>query len=140
MKNFHWGHGIFTFYVIFVIAILSVLYASTQVDRELVIDDYYSLDLDYQNRFDQINNGNNDQKTDIEYDAVSQKIIVQFKDLAEGMVHMYRPSDNSMDFEQEIVDGESTVDTKNLAKGLWVIKLHYSADEKKYYKESKIYL
>lgn len=45
----NFGHGIFAFYVCFVSVLAFQVYKSTTIDRTLVADNYYELDLAFQN-------------------------------------------------------------------------------------------
>ena len=140
MKKFNWGHGILVFYVCFVCTLIFVVYASTKVDRSLVIDNYYSQDLAYQSVYNKIENGFTDSLTNIEFDARNQKVIFHLAESSEGKIQFYRPSDKSMDFEILMDQANMELSTSPLAEGLWIIKLEYMKNKKAFYKETKLYL
>jgi len=50
--KFHWGHGIFLFYVVFVASLVTVVIKSRQFDNSLVTEEYYARDLNYQQEYD----------------------------------------------------------------------------------------
>ncbi len=50
--KFHWGHGIFLFYVVFVASLITVVIKSRDFDNSLVTEAYYARDLNYQQEYD----------------------------------------------------------------------------------------
>jgi hypothetical protein len=52
MKKLNWGHSIFFIYSAFVVAILFMVYQSTQQTYDLVEKDYYAAELKYQDVID----------------------------------------------------------------------------------------
>jgi len=140
MKQFNWGHGIFIFYVLFVGILVTAVIASTKVDRSLVLDDYYSLDLAYQSRYDEIENGLKDNSISIDYIASEDQVVIQSENPIEGQVTFYRPSNKSLDFSQSIGINSTTINTEKMEAGFWIIKLRYTLNNKDYYKEQKLYI
>ncbi len=142
IQNFHWGHAIFIFYGVFVLALISVLIASFGVDRSLVLDDYYSLDLRYQERLEQINEAILTGDLIIERQSVEQTIVFDFGHHQElsGTIHLYRASDAHQDQHISIEESPFVLNTSNLQEGAWTIKVDWKADGIRYYKESPLYL
>ena len=140
MKNFNWGHGIFVFYVIFVGTMISVVIASTKVDRSLVKEDYYSLDLSYQSHYNKVANGLNDQSIEITYDSAEELVKISSDEAVVGMATFYRPSNSKLDFKKQLKSANSYIDTKDLAKGVWVVQVNYKLGEEAFYIEEKLYL
>ncbi|MEO0731345.1 MAG: FixH family protein, partial [Bacteroidota bacterium] len=54
--KFHWGHGIFLFYLFFVGTLVMVVIKSTTFDNSLVTEEYYARDINYQQEFDRRQN------------------------------------------------------------------------------------
>lgn len=140
--NFHWGHGITIFYVIFVGALIWVLIASRKVDRSLVRNDYYELDLNYQERYEKI------QRT-IRKNAISTHIGRDRKELllsfngrgeAVGSIHLYRPNDKESDLHKTFSGREWSLPMAELAKGKWRLKVEWDQGGESYYHEETIYL
>lgn len=142
ISKFNWGHGITLFYIIFVGTVVFVLIASTKIDHSLVLDDYYSLDLDYQNRYNKIQNAQSDKKINVQYNQSAQEIHIQTQSEASitGQVNFYKASDKSLDFSKMMSAQNTIIDTKNLVSGKWTIKIDCTLDETDYYLESEIYL
>jgi nitrogen fixation protein FixH len=141
-KKFNWGHGIMIFYICFVATLITVLVASFSVDHSLVVDDYYAQDLAYQSQFDKNKNSLKPQNIEVDVDKVNHQVTIDFKDATNiiGTVDFYRPSDKSKDFKVQLNGKETTVSTKDLAPGKWILKMDWSENGKSYYKEELVYL
>ncbi len=142
----NWGTGIAIFYVLFVIAMLSFVFWSTGNNRDLVTDDYYAEELDYQKTID-----NRARAEDLEGEVsiTSEKGKIEIL-LPEGMndksvkgeLFLYRQSDKTMDtrlqFEGQKIDFSFL--SERIAIGKWTIKLSWTADGKDYYYEDNIWI
>ena len=142
MKNFNWGHGIALFYSIFVGVLFTALIASRSVDHSLVADDYYALDIAYQQQYEKIQNNLSGDQIEISHQAAQKTIKIDFQsaDKIEGEIHFYRPSNQSLDFTLPIKDLSTTIDTRELAAGKWRIKVDWRDAQKAYYQTKEIYL
>lgn len=140
IKNFHWGHGITIFYIVFVGVVVTALIASFGVDHTLVVDDYYAQDLTYQERFDKIENSL--QSGRVELEIKGDNIHIQFpdSDKIDGSIQFYRASDKSMDFTHTIVSNSEIISFADKASGKWSVKMDWQSEGKSYYKEKVIYL
>lgn len=140
--KFHWGHGIFLFYICFVMTVVSVLIASRSVDRSLVLDDYYALDLTYQERLDKLNKEKESNTLKITSDATKSEIVISFIDDSnlKGDIHFYRPSDESLDKIFKIQDPVMVFDKSTFAPGAWKVKVDWENDGNKFYKVQDLYL
>lgn len=143
-KNFHWGHGITIFYIIFVIAIVTVLFASFGVDRTLVVEDYYAKDLAYQEQYDKMQNAIQANESKLVVNILGEQelveLIVETDAPIQGKVAFYRPSDKTQDFSVDFISAESTFSTASLLKGKWILKVEWNEGPKSYYQERQIYI
>ena len=135
----NWGKGIFIFYGIFMIAILSVVYFSFTQEVNLVSEDYYQQEIAYEAQIDRIKNT----------EGLIEKPTVVLKhnyvELAfpegvspKGTLLLFRPSDGSKDRRIAIAvggNGPQQVDFSTQAAGKWIAKLSWSQDQKEYYQE-----
>lgn len=143
--NFNWGMGITLFYTLFMITMIYMVYQSTQVDRNLVVENYYEKDLQYQSHLDRLNNSAR-LKKDLDIFQNKEGHYLRFvfpKELTsvKGDILFYRPSDHSKDFNQAIELDEAyelRVPTSALLKGVWKIKVNWEGDEIPFYKEASI--
>lgn len=138
----NWGHGIFIFYTVFALSLLGVLIASFKVDRGLVLDDYYSLDLAYQARKTAVKNAKIDQALKTKYNKDAQELVLNFNApaAAQGSVHLYRPSNEKMDIRMAINSNTMFVPTKDLAPGAWKVKIEWRVGDKEYYHEEALFI
>lgn len=141
MKKFHWGHGIALVYTIFAAALVVALIASRKVDRSLVRDDYYSLDLGYQERYDKIQNAKDKQWLDVQKND-SGAVEFRFKSakVPQGTIYFYRASDQSKDFRMDIKERIITIPSGALLDGKWTVKVDWTDGETDFYEEKTLYL
>lgn len=143
--KFNWGTGITLFYSLFMMTMIYMVYQSTQVNRNLVVDNYYEKDLQYQSHLDKLNNTST-LKNDLGIFQNKKENYLRFsfpKELADvkGDILFYRPSDNSKDFNQSIELDETyeiKIPTSELQKGIWKVKVNWEGNEIPYYKEATI--
>ncbi len=139
----NWGKGIFIFYSLFVVAILSVVYFSFTQEVNLVAEDYYKQEIAYEDQIIRIQNA----------DKLANKptIILKnnFIELAfpkeitpKGSILLFRPSDSSKDRRIPIalgVNGTQQIDFSTQQQGKWIAKLLWSDGSKEYYQEIDLY-
>lgn len=141
----NWGQGIFIFFTIFVVLMLTVLYLSRQKNIDLVTEDYYAEELKYQDKIEQLNNSN-ELGLEVDHQLSETALILQFpKDKLQGDVsgnlHIYRPSDAKLDLQQEISLDDSSrmyIERSKLSKGYYVFKFNIELEGKAYYYEKAI--
>jgi nitrogen fixation protein FixH len=141
-SNFHWGHGITIFYIIFVGIVVTALIASFSVDHSLVVDDYYATDIAYQSRYDKVKNSKQSQMLQISKDISAQAATIQIKTdkAVKGSAQWYRPSDKSADFVVQLKGKETTISTEKLLKGKWILKVEWTIEGKTSYSEEQIFI
>ena len=146
MKKLNWGHSIFFIYSAFVVAILFMVYQSTQQTYDLVEKDYYAAELKYQDVIDASARA----KTlggdfIVKYESDSIKLILPspFKGVnVVGKVQLYFAADKQQDktYEFETLNAYKAFKTEKQNKGLYTIKLDIVRSGVAYYYEQKIYL
>jgi nitrogen fixation protein FixH len=143
----NWGYGIALFYATFVVVLLYFVVQSTQQDNSLVSEQYYADDIHYQQHYDKLRNAQALAK-DLEISrlAAQEAIYLQFpEDLGpvSGKVQFFCPSDSQADFSTPVKTDagfSQTVSSKNLKRGLWRVKVDWTAGGKAYYREEAITL
>lgn len=143
--KFNWGTGITLFYIIFMITMIYVVYQSTLVERNLVFENYYEKDLQYQSHLDKLNN-TSALKNDLGIFQNKEEKYLRFsfpKELTDvkGDILLYRPSDSSKDFNTEIkinAEYELRIPTAEMQSGVWKIKVNWEGGKTQYYKEATI--
>lgn len=140
-----WGTGITLFYISFVLTFLFILKKSKEFDHSLVVSDYYKHDLNYQAHYEKLSNSEalqNPLKVKMRRESETLEIVFPkgIEDI-QGTVLLFRPSDQAMDFLVPIRVSKKniqSISTKELAKGLWTIKVNWSGGETPFYSEQKI--
>ncbi|MEM6963298.1 MAG: FixH family protein [Bacteroidota bacterium] len=140
-----WGTGIALFYITFMGAMITMVYKSTLEDRNLVVENYYEKDLQYQAHLDRLNNTKL-LKADLEILAEEKAKRIRFVFPAElekidGEILFYRASDRHQDLKADINlnDGREFIfPTKTLQKGIWKVKVNWRGDQIPFYKETSI--
>ena len=146
----NWGTGIVIAFILFISFILFfVIKASTQkkYNYDLVSEEYYKDELNYQNDIDKLNN-TKDLAIEILVQKTSEGMEIIFpqdyqgKEL-NGNVSLYRPSNQSLDFDIPFVLSKRTsllIPDNKLVGGRWDIKISWSENNKEYlYKKAMIY-
>lgn len=141
MKKFHWGHGIALVYTLFAAALVVALIASRKVDRSLVRDDYYALDLSYQERYDKMQNAKDKKWLEVQKNELGG-LEFRFKSekTPQGTIYFYRASDQSKDFKLDIQERLITVPAEVLLNGKWTVKVDWTDGDLEFYEEKTLYL
>lgn len=141
----NWGFGIFAFYTAFVIFILFLVFRSTQEQVDLVTDDYYQKELEYQ---DIIKKKDNATKLDtgLTYTINKMSVDLQFPPSHKkpnGNIIVYRPSNKNFDksFDLDLDENnEMSISMKDSPLGLYKMMVSWEFDSLGYYVEKDIYL
>jgi len=139
----NWGKGIFIFYSLFVVAILSVVYFSFTQDVNLVAEDYYKQELAYEDQISRIRNTNElANKPTVVLKSNFIELTFPKEITPKGNILFFRPSDSSKDRRIPIalsVNGTQQIDFSTQQQGKWIAKLLWSDDSKEYYQEFDFY-
>lgn len=141
MKKINWGTGIVITFVLFIGFILYfVIKASTDTTYEydLVAEDYYKDELEYQQKIDKLENAKQ-LSTNIAISTTENGVNIQFPtDLnpakIKGTVYLYRPSDRVLDRSIPIaLNGTSQEISKALLiAGRWDIHVDWTYEGTSY--------
>lgn len=134
-----WGYRITILVVGFVCFMTFMVIAAFQQDFDLVTEDYYGRELQFQS---QINKQINQQQLSLPVVCKQEndQLIIQFPEelldkKIDGEIVLYRPSNASKDFIVKLnpAVGKQSIDKKILLKGLYEIQITYTCDDKAYY-------
>jgi hypothetical protein len=140
-----WGVGITITIVVFMIVSLWLIYFSFNQEVNLVRDDYYEAEVQFNEKMATINRTNLLTEK-INISLVPQNIQVVFPetfshDKIEGSIFLYRPSDRDLDLKLPIQLDSSKVqliNTENMINGLWEIKIEWNVDTNIYFNDKLI--
>ena len=141
----NWGTGVVGIIIGMLLFMGILVFIAVRQDYYLVEDDYYEKSMVYQDQIDKIKNTN----------ALKEKIIVveergfleivfpvEFDESTiEGTIYLYSPINKSNDYKTEIKLFENltqTINTVNLKKGRYKLKIDWNSKNKYYYQESNI--
>lgn len=141
MKNFTWGHGVFLALAAFIIFILSMLFLfpNGQKNSEMVTDNYYEEELQYQDVIDAKKRADNlSQKPS--YSQTTDGIRIAFpeeysnSDTAVKFV-LNRTDDQNLDIKKTVQlnpDHSFTIPADVLKKGNYTLRLMWTKDKVDY--------
>ena len=142
----NWGHKITLAFSAFVVFIVFMVVKSFQENVDLVTEDYYKQEIQYQQQIDKINN-THALKQKVSFAQENQQLIVQFpeefKNGLSGEINLFRPSDARFDVSTEIkVDTNlrQSIPTSDLAKGYYKVKVDWNDGDKAYYMEESVFI
>ncbi len=135
----NWGKGIFLFYSLFVVALLGVVYFSFTQDVNLVADDYYQQEIDYENQINRMRNTSAlAQKPALELAGDFVKLTFPPNSSPSGYILFFHPAQASQDRKVAIaLDSHHTqqIDFSSQKPGKWIAKLFWKDKDKEYYQE-----
>jgi hypothetical protein len=142
----NWGTSIAIFYSCFVVAMVFMVFRSTQNKMDLVQENYYAKDLAYESFRQKRQNSDELKETvAIKYSIADKAIQVHFPEgmkTATGEIFLFRPSNKSMDTKIKLkVDesGQMSIPVEQKFKpGLWRVQLDWEANGQQYFKEESI--
>lgn len=144
--RFHWGWAIGVFYSLFVLVMVIIVIKSFTVDNSLVVDNYYSYDIAYQDHADKVANTRALEKDLVfDHDRTAKKFFINYPDNfndLKGTILFYKPDNKKLDFEVQVKPDTAymqTVDLNKIVEGYWRIKIDWEGDETPFYKEHSIF-
>jgi hypothetical protein len=144
-----WGWKIVFVYSAFVVMTLSMVFYFMGHKVDLVADDYYKQEIEYQQQIDKMSNAKSlKEPIGFQFSSAQRTVKLSFPGdhLQKGLngnIHFYRPSDSSLDRQFEVKPDESGVQlisVGSLNKGLWKIKISWTAAGSSYFDEKVITL
>ncbi|MBP0612026.1 FixH family protein [Chryseobacterium sp. cx-311] len=141
LKKFTWGHGVALALGLFIIFILSMIFyfTSTWKNSELITDDYYEAELAYQDVIDAKSLANGlPEKPQYSQDKMGIRITFpqEYNNLnTQFSIDLHRAEDQKLDVIKEMdLDGRNSlfIPAAVLAKGNYVLRVHWTRAEKNY--------
>ena len=142
----NWGTSIAIFYSAFVVVMILMVVRSSQNQMDLVQEDYYEKDMNYESfRTKMANSAEVADKVIVKFAIDSDEVQLSFppemKDL-NGTMTFFRPSNKYLDKTYTLkLNEEGKMNIKagrDLPAGLWKVKIDWSVEGKNYYKESNL--
>lgn len=143
----NWGTGIvlaFIGFISFIMFFVIRMNTNDKYDHDLVNENYYKAELEYQNDIDKEENSKK-LASDITWKKTSEGLVITFpEDLniadIKGKVFLYRPSNKQVDFESSISlsNHNLLIPDKRLLDGRWNLKVDWEYNGKSYLYKKEI--
>jgi len=145
----NWGTGIviaFIAFISFIMYFVINMNINKKYDHDLVTEEYYKEELEYQKDIDKENNSK-DLESNITWKKTDKGLQIVFPENLDfkkikGNVFLYRPSNKQFDFETQVSlsDHNLLIPDKRLLDGRWNIKVDWQYQGKSYlYKKEIVY-
>ena len=136
----NWGQGITVAIIIFILLTLGLVYFVVREKIELVDEDYYEQELNYNSKMEHNNNTiEANAKPGIEVDQKCVHIL--FTDSTQGKAFLFRPSEKKYDTKAEFktdADGRWDFCPDALPRGNWRLILEWDCNGKTCYSEQAV--
>jgi nitrogen fixation protein FixH len=141
------NHLVILAFGLFMVYILVLVVKTYHVNTELVSEDYYQQELDYQHKINKLHQTSED-SAEVSWKWEEEKLVVVFPRRTDssnlkGTIVFYRPSDSSKDLAIpiQVESGQKQHFPKQLfVTGLYKMKVDWSSQGKEYYTESDVYV
>jgi hypothetical protein len=141
----NWGVRVFALYIGFVLLILFMVFRSFQESVDLVTEDYYAQELDFQRVINKKAHANN-LTVGLEYELKGKELSFYFppdqKNIT-GSIKIYRPSNKNFDktFVIELnLENKIELNLESSPNGLYKMMVDWTNDSIGYFVEKDIYL
>ncbi len=144
--KFNWGTGIVIASLLFMSFIVTLVIKTYQHKVDLVSEDYYNQELNFQEKINKINNIKS-QADKVTWQIEEKEIVLQFPItkgfIPSGVIEFFRPSDSSKDLKIPIfIDKENKQHLRKelLVRGLYRIKIEWKTNNVEYYMEEDLFI
>lgn len=143
--KWNWGTGIVVSFVLFCSFIIYIVVQAFQLDVDLVSENYYKDELNYQQRINDranLESSGLSVKTNQTAELLAFSFPSDFKG-AQGEIHFYHPSREIFDKHFVLaLDSENVQNVRKseLVKGRYKIKMNWTAGGKSYFQEDEIFV
>ena len=140
----NWGHKITLSFVVFIGIIITMVVISMKQDVGLVSADYYKQEIAYQDQIDRIKRTKDLESAPeigINREFGLLEIKLPQKEIAEGEVWLFRPSDDGEDRKYPMPStGLIQIPIDDFIAGRWQVKVLWTHAALEYYVEEDIYI
>jgi hypothetical protein len=143
--KFNWGTGIALLYISFVIGMGTLVLMSTRQKIDLVADNYYDQELQFQGKLDKMNRANALAEP-LRWQVTEQGILIQYPATVvqpQGTIGLYCPSDNRKDVAFEVLpnaERQQLIPAAKLQAGRYKIQLDWQDQGQSYWQEGALVL
>ncbi|MEQ9468047.1 MAG: FixH family protein [Ekhidna sp.] len=138
----NWGKGIVLAFICFAAFIGYMVVRSFQEDFDLVAEDYYAQEINYQQKLDKLSNTAEDGLS-VSVKQNMEDVILEFPDQASGKIDFYHPSRKLFDRSFNIELSKENIQRiakSDLVPGSYRVNISWRSNEEDYYQQSSIYI
>jgi len=132
----NWGHKILIAFGCFFIIMGTLIYVGANEDHQLVTENYYEQELNYQ---EVINQKSNAQKVGVHWQKDGDNICLVIPDsidIIEGEIKLYRASDSNLDKSINFDPNSNCLKASDFQSGKWEISFKGNSNSEDYFSES----
>lgn len=136
----NWGWRIGIVYTLFALSMIGAVIYSTTLDVNLVEENYYQREVEYQQVINKKQNTLQDSAA-FAVQIVGDSVVLHFpKEVAQGKVYFVRAADvnNDKKFELKVVNGQQVFSKDFFKPGSYDLQVDWKGNNKEYYWEQKI--
>ena len=143
--SLNWGYSIIIVFVLFAGFIGTMVYFMTVEKIDLVREDYYQKELEFQTQIKKLSNTVNlKTKIIMTYLPESSELNIVFPTrVINGEVKFFRPSDKKMDINiplKFLKENPLHLSTQKLNKGYWKVQVIWTDGSKEYFSEQELFI
>ena len=138
----NWGNKIVVAFVLFASFIGYMVFRAFQEDFDLVAEDYYAQEINYQQKLDKLSNAAINGKQ-ILVEQTAELVRFQFPGQANGKIEFYHPSRKIFDrtFDIQLADdGSQLISKEELVPGNYRINITWSSNGEEYLQQKTFYI
>ena len=144
-----WPYAIIAYFAVFITAVFLWVGFAMRNSMELVRPDYYEAEIRFQQQIDRVHRTSAIREdVRVAYDPAGRQVVVRIPgDHAvggvRGAVHLYRPSNASLDRTLDLAvgqDGWQRIGVEDLQAGYWKINVTWSSQGQEYFIEQAVLL
>ena len=136
----NWGWRITIVYSLFALTMIGAVIYSTTLDVNLVEEDYYEKEVNYQQVINKKENALRDSAT-FDVAVVGDSVVIHFPTaVAQGKAYFMRSADvnNDKKFELKVLNGKQTFSIELFKAGTYNLQIDWKGNSADYYWEEKI--
>ena len=138
--NLGWGWRITIVYSLFALTMIGAVIYSTTLDVNLVEENYYEKEVNYQQVITKKENALRDSAT-FDVAVVGDSVVIHFPTtVAQGKAYFMRSADvnNDKKFELKVLNGKQTFSKELFKAGTYNLQIDWKGNSADYYWEEKI--
>ncbi|NQZ76159.1 MAG: FixH family protein [Ekhidna sp.] len=138
----NWGHRIVVAFACFAAFIGYMVVRAFQEDFDLVAEDYYAQEINYQNKLNKLSDTAEAGKS-VMVKQVGGNVELTFPETdAVGSIQFYHPSKKMFDreFDIDLTNNQQVIDRSELIAGVYRINISWKEGNQDFYQQSRIYI